>query len=257
MFFILSKLFWLVFAPSNLVLWLTLATVALFWLRREELARRFAIALTALFVIVVVCPVGELALRPLENRFPRPDWPSHVDGIVVLGGGLDAATLKSRGVVGHLSSEPRLVAAFEAAHRYPNARVIFSGGSGDMVSGEADAVAAKYIFAQMGLAPGRLVLESTSRNTWENLVFSQRIAKPRENQVWLLASSASQLPRAMGVAARLKWKMVPWPTDYETPRTGLTGFFAFRRNLDLADMALHEWLGLAAYRLSHKTAPVG
>jgi uncharacterized SAM-binding protein YcdF (DUF218 family) len=256
MFFILSKLFWLVFAPGNLLLWPPLATAVLLWFRRIRLARRAAIASVALIVVIGVVPLGTIALRPLENRFPRPAWPAQVDGILVLGGGLDAATFASRGVVGHPNAEPRLVAAFELARRHPNARVIFSGGSGEILGGDGESPVAKYIFAQLGLAPARLVLEDQSRNTWENIVFSQRIAKPRKGQVWVLATSASHLPRAMGVAARLKWEMVPWPTDYVTRRSGGGNWFDLPGNAMLADMALHEWLGLAVYRLSHKTAPV-
>jgi len=254
MFFILSKLFWIVFAPSHIVIWLPLVTAALLWRGQVRLARRFAVASAVAIVVFGVIPVGAMALRPLENRFPRPAWPSRVDGILVLGGDLDSATLKSRGVVGHPSSEPRLVAAFELARRYPNARVIFSGGSGELGGGDGDAPAAAHIFAQMGLQPGRLLLEDKSRNTWENFVFSQRIAKPRNEQVWLLATSASHMPRAMGIAARLNWKMIPWPTDYETRRTGMGAAWEPLDNLGKADMAFHEWTGLLAYGLSGKTA---
>ena len=254
MFFILSKLFWIVFAPSHVPFVLAAAAIVLALLHRERLARQVVIALFGYLFVVGGLPIGALALRPLENRYPRPAWPAHVDGILVLGGGLDVPTLMSRGVVGRPAAEPRLIGAFELARRYPDARLIFSGGSGEVVPDAADAVGAKYIFAQVGLAPARLELESKSRNTWENLAFSRAIARPREGQVWVLATSASHLPRAMGVAARLHWKMVPWPTDYATQRSGLPGFLDLPQNLELADMAFHEWIGLAGYRLSGKTA---
>ena len=252
MFFTLSKLFWFVFVPSHVVIWPPIATAALLWRRRIRLARRFGIASAALVIVLGVIPLGTLALRPLENRFPRPAWPSHVDGILVLGGGLDPAMVAARRVVGHIPAEPRLVAAFELARRYPNARVIFSGGSGELSGADGEAPAAKYIFSQLGLSPERLTLEDKSRNTWENLAFSQRIAKPRQGEVWLLATSASHMPRAMGVAARLHWKMVPWPTGYETLPTGSGPWFDLPHNLTLADTAFHEWIGLLVYGFSDK-----
>jgi uncharacterized SAM-binding protein YcdF (DUF218 family) len=101
----------------------------------------------------------------------------------------------------------------------------------------------------MGFAPQRFIVEDRSRNTWENLVYSKRIARPRQNQIWILAGSASRLPLAMEVASDIKWDMLPWATDYSSPRNGLSGFFDVSENLRLADLACHEWVGLIAYRL--------
>jgi uncharacterized SAM-binding protein YcdF (DUF218 family) len=56
------------------------------------------------------------------------------------------------------------------------------------------------------------------------------------------------MPRAMAVAERLGWRMLPWPTDYRTQPQGSGGWFAVATNLGLLDYAAHEWLGLLAYR---------
>lgn len=256
MFFILSKLFWLFFAPSHLALWVTIAGVTLLFLKRERAGRWCTATGAALFVAFGYLPTGFWLMRPIENRYPHPPLPAHVDGILVLGGGLSANVLVSRGEIGMPESESRLVGAFELSRRYPEARVVFSGGTPDAMA-IPETVAAQHVFDQMGLAPNRLTLENRSRNTWENFVFTKALVKPNPGEVWILCTSADHLPRAMGIARRVGWKMIPWATDYMTLRHGLTISSAFVDNLKRTDMAAHEWYGLLGYALNGRSAPAG
>jgi uncharacterized SAM-binding protein YcdF (DUF218 family) len=62
------------------------------------------------------------------------------------------------------------------------------------------------------------------------------------------------LPRAMACFRAAGWEVIPYAAD----RRGSTGpleasSFRVGENLALADEALHEWLGLAYYRLSGRT----
>ncbi|HEY1427319.1 MAG TPA: YdcF family protein [Caulobacteraceae bacterium] len=249
LFFPLAKLGWAVLAPSHLVLWLALATVIALLAGRARLGRGLAIATALLFIVFGVLPTGDWLARGLENRYPRPAAPpARVDGVVDLGGGLGDAILGARGAPAAALTETRLVSTFELARRYPDARVVFSGGWGRY----PDAAAAAYAFAQMGLDPRRLTLESRSRDTFENLAFTQRLVRPKPGEVWVLATSAIQMPRAIEDARRLGWTMIPWPTDYLTAPQGgrrpLADYLDVAGNLGRADMALHEELGLVAYR---------
>ncbi len=77
--------------------------------------------------------------------------------------------------------------------------------------------------------------------------------KPRPGEVWLLDTSAIHMPRAMAVARRLDWPMIAWPSDYITAPGGTgTDMFDVAGNLGLTDYAMHEWIGMLAYRLSGK-----
>ena len=249
-FFPAAKLGWLVFAPSHLLLWLALATALALIAGRARLGRGLAILTALLFIVFGMLPTGEWLARPLEDQYPRPaTLPTRVDGILDLGGGLGTDILATRGAPAAALSEARLVSTFELARRYPNARVVFSGGWGRY----PDATAAAYVFGQMGLDPKRLTLERRSRDTFENLLFSRRLVGPKPGEVWVLATSAIQLPRAMAVARQLGWPMVAWPTDYITrPKGGprpLADYINVTGNLERADAALHEQLGLVAYRM--------
>jgi uncharacterized SAM-binding protein YcdF (DUF218 family) len=250
LFFTLNKLVALLLAPGRLLLWLALATALALVLGRPRTGRALAVATAVLLVLFAVLPLGDWLARGLENQYPRPaPPPARVDGILTLGGGLGTGVLLARGAPDDAESETRLVSTFELARRYPTARVVFSGGWG----ADPDATAAKYIFAQMGLDPARLTLEARSRDTYENLLFSQRLVRPKRGEVWLLATSAIQMPRAMAVARRLGWDLIPWPTDYKTdPQAGRrppANYLDIAGNLGRTDEASHEWVGLLAYQL--------
>lgn len=254
MFHLIAKLFWLVCAPANLIVWLVLSAALLVVLRRQRLAGSVVLTAAALALLFAVLPTGNLLLRPLEDEYPRRPLPSHIDGIVVLGGGLKSSVLRSRGTLGEDESIERLLAAYDLARRHPKARVIFSGGRGGLTTKLPEAVMAGYVWRDMGLDPRRLTLESRARDTWENLLYSRALADPKPGAIWVLATSAYHLPRAMGIARQLGWNMLPWPTDYVTRAHGEQWWPAAARNLHETDLALHEWIGLLVYRLTGRWA---
>jgi uncharacterized SAM-binding protein YcdF (DUF218 family) len=256
-FFPVSKAVGFASSPSHILMWLVLGVPVALMLGRTGLAHILGFAAAFMFVLLGVTPLGGLLARPIEARFPRAPLPEHITGIVTLGAGLGVPALVSRGAPGTSPSIDRLVSTYELARLHPEARVVFSGGWG----ADADAIAARADFLRLGLDPARLVLEGRSRNTYENLAFSQAMVHPRPGETWVLATSAIQLPRAMAVAQRVGWRMIPWPTDYRTDARPLWrsgGWFRIGDNLRLTDEAVHEWLGLAAYGaagLSGKQAP--
>ena len=130
MFFVLSKLFWLVAAPSSL---LTLALVlgAILVFTRFAPAGRALIALATLGALFAATGLpGVWLLRPLEGRFPRPppDAPAPY-GIIVLGGGMDEVMLAMRGALVLNDYGSRMTDGVALAVRYPDARLAFAGGA--------------------------------------------------------------------------------------------------------------------------------
>ncbi len=254
MFHVIAKLFWLVCAPANLIIWLVLSAALLVLLHRYRIAGRLVLTAAALALVFAALPTGNLLLRPLESEYPRRPLPAHIAGIVVLGGGLKSSILRSRGTLGDDESIERLVAAYDLARRHPRARVIFSGGRGGLTTALPEAVMAGYVWRDMGLDPRRLALESRARDTWENLVYARALAKPKPGAIWVLATSAYHLPRAMGIARQLGWNMLPWPTNYVTRAHSEQWWPDTVRNLHETDLALHEWIGLLVYRLTGRWA---
>ncbi len=254
MFFYLSKAFWFFIQPLNLSIFLLLSGAALAALRLKRTGRAMAAAAVLLLVLSAWTSAGALMLNPLEERFARPEaMPARVDGIVVLGGGFEGAINLVRGGYELNSGGDRFVEAAVLARRFPDARVLISGGTGALVlEGEGDADTAPRLLSALGVDQTRLILENRSRNTYENALFSRDMADPKPGETWLLVTSAFHMPRSVGLFRKAGFDVVPWPVDYRT--SGEEGIGLFRDNpadsLQTATMAVREWIGLVAYRLA-------
>lgn len=251
MFFILAKLFEFFCRPSHLLIWLTLTAAFLLLLKHWRWGTRLCVLAAACAALFGFTPLGRVLLRPLEDTYPRPVLPPHIDGIVVLGGGERSDIWQSRGAPGADVSALRIVSAYILAEHHPEAKLVFSGGWPPM----PESIAARQLLDELGFDMRRLTVESQSRDTWENLEFTRRLMKPKPGEVWVLATSANHLPRAMGIARALHWKMLPWPTDYDTANGGYHGWMRVVINLDAMDTAFSEWVGMLAYRISGRWAP--
>jgi uncharacterized SAM-binding protein YcdF (DUF218 family) len=192
-------------------------------------------------------------LTPLEERYPKPVLPQKVDGVVVLGGGFEGAINLARGGYELNSGGDRYVEAAILARRFPAAKIVVSGGAGALVlEGESDAGTAPRLLIALGVAPDRLVLETRSRNTYENAVFTREMVTPKPGETWLLVTSAFHMPRAKALFDKAGFATVPWPVDYRT--TGREGVSVFADNaadsLQATTLAIREWVGLFAYWLT-------
>ena len=228
----LSKLAWFLIEPSHLLVWILIAAL---W--RPVFRWVAALAL----VILLFAPVGNWALKPIEDQVPRPDWPAHVDGILVLGEGLNQGILATRGAGGVGSDGGTLIAARILAQHYPEAKLVYSGDAGEVAT-------AKILFADMGMT-GPMIFDGRSRNTWDNLLFAREAGAPAPGEVWLLVAAAYHLPRAAAVARQLDWPVIPWASDYMSTAYGVQAGASLPANLAHLDLAAHEALGLLSYRL--------
>jgi uncharacterized SAM-binding protein YcdF (DUF218 family) len=75
--------------------------------------------------------------------------------------------------------------------------------------------------------------------------------QPQPGQRWLLVTSANHMPRAMGAFRKAGFTVEPWPVDYRTADKydRYLMFEAPSEGLRRLELAVHEWIGLIAYRL--------
>lgn len=258
MSFVLSKLAWTIFNPAML-LFMTLALgVVLLWIGSATWGRRLVTFSVVVTAVLMVFPVGTWLLQALENRFPRTALPRDVAGIIVLGGSAQPEFARTRQVVALNGSAERLLGFVRLARKYPDAHLVFTGGSGDpfdQKTREADIAAP--ILMEMGIPPARLVLERESRNTWENAVLSRKLIGPRAGGVWVLVTSARHMPRAMGAFRRAGWRVIAYPVDYGS-ETGFRwiGFRGPAKALRTLKTATREWVGLIWYWLRGRSDDV-
>jgi uncharacterized SAM-binding protein YcdF (DUF218 family) len=100
-----------------------------------------------------------------------------------------------------------------------------------------------YELARVQAATGqRVVIEPHARNTYENALYTKRMVQPKPGERWLIVTSATHMPRAMGAFLGVGFLVEAWPIrDVQSSDDNAAG--AIR----------HEWLGLVAYRLMGRT----
>ena len=257
MFFVLSKVLWILTSPANLLLGLA-ACGLVAGLRGRRWGLRVASGSVLLLIAVGFSPVGALLLRPLEDRFPQPalagDAPS---GIIVLGGPIDQVVGAARGQVTVVDAATRLTAGVALARRFPDAKLVYTGGSNALIEDiGAEAEDARRLWIDLGVDPGRIAIEDRSRNTDENARFTRDVLKPLAGQTFLLVTSAYHMPRSVGLFRMAGIAVVPYPVDYRTTGTwrDLMPHGDAVMGIRQLNVATREWIGLLAYWLSARIA---
>lgn len=151
--------------------------------------------------------------------------------IIVLGTGLN-------GTEPGAMLRARLDTALNYAARFPEASLVLSGGQGmsEEIS-EAEAMQ-RYLLLQ-GMAAERLIQESKSTSTEENLLFSYRLLKAKASQPVLIVTSDFHILRAAKIARKqgfTKAEMAPAPTPLAIRYNAwLREYFAFASSWLLAE----------------------
>jgi uncharacterized SAM-binding protein YcdF (DUF218 family) len=257
LFFVLSKTIGIALLPANFLIGIGLLGAILLATRLASFGRRLLIASAVLLAVCGLSPLGNLLLHPLEARFPPWDPARGApDGIVVLGGAIDAELSADHGTVVFTRAADRVVEAAALARQYPKARIIFSGGSANLTDGPREADYAAAIFERLGVARDRLIMERRSRNTMENAEFSKELAAPKGGERWLLVTSAFHMPRSIGIFRKVGFAVEPCPIDWRTDRSvDWLEFSPFVLDgLERTEIAVREYLGLVAYRISGRTS---
>jgi len=254
LFFIAAKLIWALIRPET---WLV---IGLAWgyllLARQKISRaRRVLALTlAATVIIAILPLGELLIRPLETSDPANPTVTAPIGIIVLGGAEDARRTAYWHQVQLNGAGERFTAALALARGFPNAKLIFSSGSGslkDALGRVSGASVAKRFFAEQGIPASRVILESKSRNTAENARLTYALLQPKPGQNWVLITSAFHMPRATRSFQRAGWTgVVPYPVDYRSGQFVDDIGWDLAKNLITLNTAVKEYVGLLAYSLT-------
>jgi uncharacterized SAM-binding protein YcdF (DUF218 family) len=254
-FFVLSKLIGLALQVETwIVIGMVLSLVSGRFARRR-LARWSGSLTLAVLLVIGVFPVGEVLLRPLEAEFPPRAAPARIDGIVVLGGVEDPRTTAAWGDPQLNEAAERLTTAAALAIANPEARLMFSGGSGRLrntLPGQPEiASVALDFFVSLGIDPDRITWESQSRNTAENARFSYEVAAPTSDETWVIVTSAFHMGRALASFEAAGWdRITPYPVDYRTGDFSEGVGWNLSGNLKVLNIAIKEWVGRLAYSMT-------
>jgi uncharacterized SAM-binding protein YcdF (DUF218 family) len=237
--------------PVALIGWALLLSLALL-LRAPSSRRRALLAAGALALYgLFTTPLGANGLvRPLELRASREavrcgDVSSGDPVIVVLAGGASAGAGSAERVE-YLqeASYRRLLYGLRLAREKPASRVLISGSS---LGGVPEVQLMAHLALMTGLAPGRLVLDGSSRNTAASARAVRTILSQHGPAALFLVTSAMHMPRALALFRAQGLDACARPTDFRFVPPGWPGYVIPQVSaLDKSTDAVHEYLGLVA-----------
>lgn len=169
------------------------------------------------------------------------------DAIVLLGGAMRGDT--HMGTLADLNQHADRLVHAAALYKAGKAPVmVLTGGSVEGARTEAEQM--KDILEVMGVPAERMLLESNSRNTHDNAVYSAQLLRASGMDRILLVTSAYHMRRSLALFEAQGLDVVPAPTDYQqlvTPQL-LPGWLPTVSNLYQSTDALHEIVGYWVYR---------
>ena len=256
MTYFVSRIVGWVIDPLILTFVLLGFSVACALISMQRLGRFFLFVSTIWLGVVLFTPFANLMAVALEGRFVRPTLPDHVDGIITLGGGLEFRIAHERNVTEQANAADRLYETVLLAKKFPDAKVVYTGST-NMIDGRrySSGDIAKQYLTSLGVEESRIILEEDARNTFSNVVRSKALLNPKQDEVWVVVTSAYHMPRAIGVFRTQNWKVLPWPSDYQTHGNSAAYDFSYDAfsNVETLKLALHEWVGLISYRWLGRT----
>lgn len=258
--FLLKKLLAPLFYPVPLCGLLLLTGCALLWLgKRPKVARILITTSCILFLFFGYGLYPRFALRYLETRHPPLlDISSlsasdrvKIDWIVVLGGGHNSHPNLPPSSQLNPESIVRVSEAVRLQRQLPQAKILLS--SGEIYARESNASMMKKFALSIGVNEAILVTETSGRDTEGEAV----ALKPLLGDTpFILVTSASHMPRSMGLFRKQGTQPIPAPTYIRT----LKGESLFNPGMlypsssgfNGSERATHELLGILWAKLRGK-----
>jgi len=185
----------------------------------------------------------------LERQYPPAQVSAlpQADAIIVLGGGIGEPTSKT--VYGEL---------YSGADRGWHAARCFHAGKAPWIlfSGAGEALGMKQFLVDLGVPPSKIILESESKNTYQNGLFVRERLKTLKAKRVILVTSAWHLRRSVMTFKKMGVEVIPAGTDYEALTAAATQtpsmmlyYLPNPDTLNKNSMMAKEFLGYWAYWL--------
>jgi uncharacterized SAM-binding protein YcdF (DUF218 family) len=251
MFFILSKILFFLIMPFT---WVVLLLIWAWLTKRPRLKKRLLIVVISL-VVLLTNPFlfRSTALWLQAPKASLPAGKVYEAGIIL--GGLSGYDKFNSGHFG--PSADRFIQTANLYHRGIIKKIIISSGNGTLDKDSwPEAIYLREQFLENGVQDSAIIMETKSRNTYENAVFSKRISDSLHlQQPLLLITSAFHMRRSMLCFKKAGLSCIAYPCDYKVVAQKFS-----LGNIIMPDPGLlfewsvyvKEFIGLAVYRLTGK-----
>jgi uncharacterized SAM-binding protein YcdF (DUF218 family) len=194
-------------------------------------------------------PAAWLLSRPLEGHYALRALPAgDAEAIVVLSGNV-RPPLPERPVP--LADHDTYERCHYAAWLYKNWRqlpVVASGGVGPQ-GGEPFSLAMRRLLEAEGVPESRAWIEVKSRSTHENAEYTADLLRTKGITRVALVTEAYHMPRAESCFRKVGLQVVPAPCGFFHLHLDWQHFAPGWRAIERNELVLHEFVGLAWYRM--------
>lgn len=179
--------FWLVVGAATIIY----SGVLRFFNNHETILNKYIKGLTIIFLIggIIIFTLVEGVIIYNGRKAPSPE----ADYLIVLGAQIRGTRITN-------SLKKRLDTAIIYLNHNEETLVIVSGGKGP---GEdiTEALAMKTYLLDKGIKEERIIEEGHSTNTYENIIYSQKLLKQGENKI-IVVSNSFHIYRAKSIARK-------------------------------------------------------
>ena len=250
--FLFKKIVGLFCYPLSICVEILVIGVFALWMAKKQRMAKLVMTLgVVLFTVLSYGGFTSPLLTPLEARYPPLVDMSSLNGVkwlAVYGGGQIYNPQRPANSQLACTSLSRLVEGIRIYKALGGTKLILSGGAVYGPVSEAEILARTA--QSMGVDKRDILLDEASKDTEDQAEAMKKIvgAEP-----FILVTSASHMPRSVGLCKKLGMRPIPAPTDYMLGEvsTAITphSFFPSVDHLQMCQKAMHEYMGLAWSKL--------
>lgn len=260
MFIFLSKFLPNFVYPGGLIFLLVLLALLL----RKRGRLQTAVLIFTLLVIFLSGNrwVSFALARSIEWRYLPLDPVPTVDAIVVLGGGTESEQFP-RPLVEVNSAGDRILYAGSLYQQGKAEHILLSGGNISWLSGRTTTPAEEMarVLELMEIPRDAMWLQTRSKNTYEDALYSSQMLKENGVETVLLVTSAQHMPRSVALFRHQGIEVIPAPVDYTVTQSNWDNLFRFdlqttlvnlvpqSGSMSLVSSVLKEYIGMWVYHL--------
>ncbi len=251
MFFILSKILYFLLVPFY---WIIILLIWRWFSKNQALKKRLLI-LAILFLVVFTNPcIYNMSNLAWQSKPINLSTDKKYEAGILLGG-MAGYDKNNRGYFG--DNADRFIQTANLYHQRIIKKIIVSGGTGSLNQEEpAEAFFLRAQFIANGVNDSDILIESRSRNTYENAIYSKKIIDSLQlKPPFVLITSAIHMKRSENVFKKTNIDYISFPCDYKVNEENFSFDEYLIPNISLLNkwsFLLKEIVGLYVYKLTGK-----
>ena len=250
MFFIASKLLSIFLDPLLPCFLLLLGLLVYYW--RQSVRWGLLTVVVGLYVLSTSISVGPV-VRWLEGSRPASETLQPQYDVAIVLSGMVNLTLSTPDQIEFYDGVERIIAGINLVKHGRAEKLLISGGTGSLYESPVREASLLRTFAlEYGLRDDQILIDDTSRNTYENALYTMHILRTHGYQRCLLITSALHMRRAAAIFHKQGLTPDLYPVDFRSnPGRELTpfDFVPSTYTMSTASYVIHELVGFVIYRL--------